>query len=274
MKLYDLHIHSNYSDGLCSIEEIIKLTRNSQLKGIAITDHDTLLGIGKALILGEKYGIDVIPGIEFTITNKYHILGIFLDHKNNELCNELEIYRMKKAHWLLQLLHILKKRYPITEKEIVKTYGTLNMGTVATALYDKQIILKSRKEIWSSFFTGVDELNNTIPCMSAQKAIHLIHNAGGLAFLAHPGLIKEYGLENEIKKLIRYGLDGVEIYHISNYMENVVELLIEIAHKYDLLVSGGSDFHGDKNKKTYIGQYGLNDISMLRSKERRCILGN
>jgi len=252
----DLHIHSSHSDGLLSLNEIITAAISAKIKVIAITDHDTLNGV---LNLSKNKELQIIPGIELTVNNKLHILGYFIDPSNDLLKKALETIQLQKAVWLVKLLNLLGNTYNISISKVMKEYKEITLYSITEYLLCHCECKLSKKEIYQKYIWGDVETIGRMPTFSTSRAIKLIKEAGGIAVLAHPSLIWKTHSDflKVLEGLIKEGLDGIEVYHISNAQANQIEYFKEIAQKYGLLVTGGSDFHGLKNKKTRLGEYGI-----------------
>lgn len=241
----DLHIHTTASDGRLSPREIYYQAKLANLKSIAITDHDTIEGF-----LGFRSfttsGIHIIPGIELnTDTPDYevHILGYNIDVNNSQLITELDKLakdRTSRARRIVDKLTGLG--FPIEYNRVLQIAGTsksLGRPHIAKALIEK------------AYFSSMDEVFNSLLDKNApayvphykltpEDAIRLIEAVGGIAVLAHPGLI---GNDALILKLIQSGLRGLEIYHPKHTVPQV-EAYLALAHKHGLKITGGSDFHG------------------------------
>lgn len=252
--LVDLHLHTNFSDGALSPQELIDYVKKLNVGVIAVTDHDEIGANLPARNYGEKQGIEVIAGVELSIEYQLkgrghlHIVGLFIDPLNQELCRTLD--RLKKAR-VSRAREIIEKLsalgLPVSYNELEKIVGKGSAGRPHAAA------LLVRKGIVSSFHEAFKEyLSKGCPAYVAKRklkiepAVELIHQAGGLAILAHPislGFSAYKRTGAEILKLKKLGIDGVEAYYCSHdrYFTN---WLLEFAKKNDLAVSGGSDFHG------------------------------
>ncbi len=272
----DLHIHTTASDGKVSPAGIVKKAVAAGLDIIAITDHDTIDGLVEAEEEAKKHRLRIIPGVEFSTElhgREMHILGYYIDTDNPDLNNklaELAVGREKRAREILAKLNDLG--YSITYEEVRsfargKIIGRLHF---ARALVEKKYV----PDIGSAF--SEDLLGEGGKAyvkhmkMTPAEAISLIHSSGGLAFLAHPGLlIDNRGVsDSEIAQLVEAGLDGVEIYHISNSPEYQVHYM-RLVNKYGLLVSGGSDYHGDGEREGGdLGSVTVSDLLVVKMEER------
>ena len=254
--IIDLHTHSVMSDGSDKPLEIIKLASENNIKAIALTDHDSIEGNNDAESEAKKRNIDFLPGIE--ISAKYdekrlvHILGLGIDMNNKKF---LEVYNnIKKAREesVSNILKILKTKgidisYNVLRERCIKKY--LDRYDVYNYFLTEKICTKPQ-EIWDKYLDpipyGPDEL------MDVRKAIEIIREANGLSFLSHYN--KKIGfsgysnneIEDKVAELINYGLDGLEEYY-SDFTEENRVFAKNIIDKYNLLSSGGTDYHG-KNR--------------------------
>lgn len=256
----DMHTHSIYSDGQLEPNQLFKEAIKNKVGTIAITDHDTLLG-NKNILYGDNHPetgqLHIINGIELSAKvdrGRMHILGYDFDINNSSLNKKMAELRTNSVYSVLSLINQLKKDYNITFsvediQEVINNKGNIGRPHLAKLL----VKYKYAKDINGAFSKYlVDAYNKTKYSnkgIKDEECISLIKNAKGLVVLAHPNQLKmdDYDLEETLKKLIDYGLDGIEVYHSSHTKEEVKKYLY-LANKYNLLISGGSDYHG-KNIK-------------------------
>lgn len=250
----DLHCHSRVSDGSLSIPDLVTLASRLGIGALAITDHDTVDGMAEAENAGRRYGVEIIPGVEISAFDykrkrKAHILGYLPEdpQKIGEACRPMLRRRQENSQWIVETLR--KAGYPLTWEFVER------IAADSTNVY-KQHIMHSLLEL--GYSSGIkDDLyrklfakpNNGNPgglaykeieYMDAREAVRLIKEAGGVAVLAHPS---GYGNMDLIPELLDSGLDGLEAWHPSHDNESV-KLILSLAVKHGLLVTGGSDFHG------------------------------
>ena len=261
MNYADLHIHSNYSDGTMTPEEIIKSAREMGIKSISITDHDS---IASQYVVKNYDDINVISGIELSTEYEdleLHILGYFIDINDENLIKTVEKLNQSRIERIEEILFKLKK-YNINlalEDLEVDLKSTVGRSHVANAM-----VRKGYFENYKSAF--VNYLVKGKPAyvkgykLNYKEAIQVINKCGGIAVLAHPGQIyKPLEVERIIKNLKFYGLNGVEVYHPS-HSRNETNNFYNLTRKYKLLITGGSDYHGTESVKgNYIGSYGINE---------------
>ena len=251
MNKYDLHIHSKFSDGEYSPEEIVKKLKENEIKIFSITDHDNIDSI-KAMKKVDTNGLIYIPGIEFSASKgKYqmHILGYGIDGDNSELLEACKEIKMRKRLRNLEVIQQLKEKFDIKitreeALELLSRSGFVGQTTIAKLLVDKGII-PSVKFYFDNFFKELKlETDATI---DLDRAVQLIHNAGGMAVIAHPISIEnKYGVQlDKIYEIFRNaGIDGIEIFNSKHTLTNI-KRYYKLAKDKNLLVSGGSDYHGE-----------------------------
>jgi len=255
----DLHVHTSYSDGSFTPAEVVRRAVNLGLSALAITDHDGVDGNAEAFAEGAQNGLEVIPGVEmscnFTPKN-VHVIGLFIDPAEERLVATLEEvreYRRLRNPKVLEKLAELGM--PIALEEVAaKAKGrTLGRPHIAEVMVEKGYVADFQ-EAFEKYLAHNKPAYVHRRRLTAEEGIDLIHGAGGLAFLSHPGI---YALparitENMIYKLIRAGLDGVEVYY-SDHLPTDTAFLKRIVDEYDLLAAGGTDFHGDVKPGIEVG---------------------
>lgn len=252
--LIDLHVHSTASDGTLSPQEVVFHAKEKGLHAIALTDHDTISGLGEAIEAGTLYQVEVIPGIELSAdfpNDNLHFLGLCIDYKNKDFLTKLtplrDARKIRNAKMLTQLQG-LGFNITIDENSNITTRAhfaraLLEAGYVASMNEAFDLYLSPGKPGYAKRVTP-----------SPEECIDLIHQAGGVAILAHPTLynLSMVKLEELIAKLAAYGLDGIEaIYALHSPEEEAY--FMDLARKYHLIISGGSDFHGNNKPGLELG---------------------
>lgn len=243
----DLHVHTIMSDGANTIDELIPMCKARGVDTLAITDHDT---IGAFENFKDNYDINIIKGIEFSTTYKnksVHILGYFIDNKNEGLNNKLTYLRNKRKNRAREIIEKLnnKENIIINYDDIKKDTDDASIGRMHIAR--EMVRLKYVKNTEEAF---IKYIGDDMPCfvknekVTIPEAIELIKNAGGISFLAHPGLIKDV---NDYNEILDYGLNGIEVFYPKHSNEQR-QYFYNLAIERNLLISGGSDFHGLKTK--------------------------
>lgn len=253
-KIIDLHTHTNYSDGELSPNELIRLAVKNKIGILAITDHDTVAGLNNIdYNMPELKYLRLIPGIELNAkVNKgtMHILGYNIDKDNIPLNQKLYELRSTNANRIISILEQIKKDYNIVfDYEDLRSLFTAkhNLGRPDIAI----LCVKNgyANSVQDAFDKYLKEANNKVrgknKVLTYQECITLILNSGGIPVLAHPKTLEltEKELLILIKEMVSYGLQGIEVYH-STHTKEEIELYLYIANKYNLLISGGSDYHG------------------------------
>ena len=261
----DLHIHSTASDGTLTPQEILTQAQNLQLGAIAITDHDTLDGSKSALSIGIPPSVKFLTGVEissepppsFSSAGSFHILGYAVDVDHPQLNHTLSMLRDSRKHRNPQILKLLSLfGIKITLDEVRNLAGNSQPGRPHIA----QLMVK--KGYVPSIDAAFDEyLGNGKPAyvdrfrFECEDTIKAILKAGGIPVLAHPLLlgIKENDiLEDMIAVLTEMGLKGIEVYY-PEHTKNLIEYYSRLASHYNLLMTGGTDFHGDIKPEIKMG---------------------
>ena len=246
----DLHTHSIYSDGSCTPAELVALAVANGLRGLALTDHDTVEGVEEILHLGAEAGLAVISGVEISTSlheRTIHILGYGVDPASAELQSwlvPLQKGRERRNAVILQKLQDLGIDITAEEVEAVSRCGQTGRPHIARLLVAKGVVdnfdaafrhyLGRHRPAWEGRFS-----------YSAVETIGMIHRAGGLAVLAHPGQIDPAMSAQPVlvRELTLLGLDGLEL-HYPAHTRKMKKHLKALAAELGLLATGGSDFHG------------------------------
>ncbi|MCE5285364.1 MAG: PHP domain-containing protein [Pelosinus sp.] len=244
----DLHIHTTASDGRLAPEEIIKTALSAGLSEIAITDHDTVAGLlqlyaDKAVIKGQ---LTIIPGIEFSTEfpcHEVHILGYNIDIFHTALKEELGKLSYDRQQRVQKMVAKLKKLgYVIEYQQVLALAG--NAGSIGRPHVARALLENGYFTEIGEVFTALLGKNGPayVPHykMNIKTVLQVIKSVGGTAVLAHPGLIDN---DDIVFEVINVGIDGLEVYHPMHTSWQANKYL-EMAQKYNLLVTGGSDFHG------------------------------
>ena len=276
-KLIDLHTHTKYSDGDLSPDELVRLAIEKRVDTLAITDHDTIDGI-KQIDKNDPFiketGIKIINGIELTAKapkGRMHILGYGIDLKNKELNKKMEELQNNSINSVLSIIEQIKRDYGIIFsyqelKDLVNAPHNIGRPDIAK-LCVKNGYAKTIQEAFDLYLIDAHQkTRENNKGLSHEECIKLILNSGGIPVLAHPHSLElnEKELLLLIKEMINNGLQGIEVYH-SNHSEEQTNLYLKIAHKYSLLISGGTDYHGKSVKPDIELGTGRNNNVMIRS---------
>lgn len=258
-ELIDLHVHSNCSDGTYTPEELVTYALQKGLKAFALTDHDTTAGIARAQRAASGTGLELIPGIELSTEYKgkdIHILGLGIDPENTHFQEQL--LRFQNARDLRNEKMIEKLRehgIDITLEQMRACFpdSVWTRAHFARYLFDHGYV----KEMWDAFDLY---LGDHAPCFVPREkvtpfqAVQLIHEGGGYAVLAHPLLYRlgEESLNLLVKTLTGCGLDGIEAIYSTNRFSDETDMR-QLARRYGLAITGGSDFHGSNKPSIDLG---------------------
>lgn len=252
----DLHTHTYFSDGQYSPEELIIKAKAAGIDVISISDHDTVDGIPEAIEAGNKFGVEIIPGLEISSDirdREVHLLAYFFDPLNKELEEYLKFFRaerIKRAIRIIEKLDALGLNISIDDVMKIARNSAVGRPHIAKALVNNGLV--------SNYFEAFSKyIGNGCPAyerkvhVSPRSAFKIISDAGGLSFIAHPGNLPDVIMV----ELIEAGLDGIEVVHPS-HLPYKVKHYRGIVNEYFLLESGGSDFHGgERNDYQNLGKY-------------------
>ncbi|MGH7993721.1 MAG: PHP domain-containing protein [Limisphaerales bacterium] len=269
MKFADLHLHTYFSDGTFSPEELVGHGHRLGFAALALTDHDSVEGCARMAAACEAAGIDFIPGTELTAEHndtEIHLLGYLVDTQNEKLLSEIakfQAVRQNRIHEMVALINRLN--VPLKVESVFALANCKSPGRphVARAMV-KAGLVGSLDEAFERFLKKNRPAWVPKAKMSALEAIELVHQAGGLAVMAHPGLNRT---DDVIPVLVEAGLDGIECFH-TKHSTITSERYLEMADKYHLLITGGSDCHGFSKGKPLIGNVKLpyEHVEKLKSK--------
>lgn len=245
--LYDLHTHTSTSDGILSPEELVDKAFQLGLAGIAVTDHDTVAGLSQAINQQQKYygSFEVIPGIEMNAEKddcEVHILGYFIDYLDDRLHTRLEELKTSRLNRAYEMVRKLRNMgYNITFEQIsqIAKSDLIARPHIAQALVQNNDVFSIREAFDKLIGRGRPAYVPRYKFLP-EEALNLIKAAGGIAVIAHPGLIKNQSLINEV---IAAGIQGIEVYYPDHTPEQI-EKYEKLAVKHGLLMTGGSDYHG------------------------------
>jgi len=279
----DLHSHSYYSDGILSPKDVVMRAKEKGVENLALTDHNSLEGIKEALEEGEKIGVNVVPGVEIKFRGG-EILGYYINIENSQLKSFLRSFQKQSIKHIKEYCTKLRERgYDISFESLVNAFphakDNLNWYHICYFFFNKKL-RSSLKETAKMIF----DANILMPRknMSPEEVIKIINNAGGVAVLAHPWITKtSLSLleDSRIKELVKIGLKGIEIDQgdrNERRTEEVLNKIKEVAKNHNLILTSGSDFHGDflidKNENSTnheIGAHNCDEIVIEKLKSAR-----
>ncbi|MBF0123215.1 MAG: PHP domain-containing protein [Candidatus Omnitrophica bacterium] len=255
-RIADLHIHTHFSDGTMSPEEVVAAAKEAGLAAIGIADHDTIDGIAPAKAAADLVGLEVVPGVE--LSSEYHgkdihILGYFFDLKDSplvRLLGNIQLGRMDRMRKMVSKLN----QMGVKDIAFDEVCGQLKSDSVGRLHLAKLLVARGHVPSLNAAFEKY--LGEGAPAYYPKfkqtpiEAIKLIKDSGGISVLAHPMLTQKDEL---IPEFVRAGLDGIEAYYPNCSME-VANFYVGIAQKHGILISGGSDAHGKGKDSTWIGK--------------------
>ncbi|NLY78271.1 MAG: PHP domain-containing protein [Tissierellia bacterium] len=258
--IFDLHVHTNCSDGLLTPQQVIDIAIQKGINGIAITDHDTTSALEKAIAYSKDFNFKVIPGIELGCVFKgeeVHILGYFIDYKSKDIIEATEQLRQNRISRARKMVERINSLGMDLTFEDVKEYAKdefIGRPHIARSLIQKGYY-NSMEEVFDELLERGKPAYIERKTLGLKETISLIHKVNGIAILAHPGLIKDKDI---IGYCIDNGIDGLEVIHSKHKEEDVVYLL-DIGRKHNLILTGGSDCHGRIINGDYlVGKYYVN----------------
>jgi len=269
MKSADLHIHSEYSDSTFSVEEIFKIAKSHNLDCLSLTDHDTVKGIKLSLALAKEFDIEFIPGVEITTEfegKEVHILGYFVDVENKEFLEFLkQIQEQRKERVYEMSKKLAALGIEISPQEVFNKAkeSCVTRLHVAEVLIEKGVV-KDLKEAFKNY------IGDKAPCYVARfkfspfKAIQILRRMKAIPVLAHPF---RSNADQILDDLVQAGLLGIEVFYPDQ--RHLTDYYIKIAKKYSLLITGGSDSHGNAKPKDYLGFIKLPYEYVRKLKEKR-----
>lgn len=257
-RVADLHLHTYFSDGTFSPEELVGQAQRQDLHGLALTDHDTVEGCLPTGLACQAAGIEFIAGTELTAEqngHEIHILGYLIDVQNPKFLQEIGKFQAVRQNRIREMVQRLNElNVPLQAEEVFALANCRAPGRphVARALVQAGLVgsldeaferfLKKNRPAWVPKFK-----------MSASQATELIHQSGGVAVMAHPGLNRS---DEVIPVMVEAGLDGIECFH-TKHSTAMSEHYLQIAERFNLLVTGGSDCHGLSKGRPLIGSVRL-----------------
>lgn len=266
----DLHLHTFYSDGTYSPGELVKEAGRQGVSAIAVVDHDTVDGIEPTIEAAHDSGVEVLPGIEMSAEHEgaeVHILGYLLDVKDAALLERLDVLQKNRIERIYKITDKLKGVGLHLDPE--KVLGLAKLGTVgrlhvARAMVNEGLVGSTHE----AFRKYIGDKGPAYVCgfkFTPQDAIELIRHSGGVPVLAHPYTI---GRNEAIPKLVEYGLRGLEAYY-PEHTKSMTDTYLTLARQLGLLVTGGSDCHGDGKPDVKVGSVRIPYELVERLKEEK-----
>ncbi|RXT04352.1 PHP domain-containing protein [Ammoniphilus sp. CFH 90114] len=248
----DLHMHSTYSDGELTPEQLVREAKRNGISMMAITDHDAIEGYLEGQAHARREGITLIPGIELNTDGEQgelHILGYHFDPLHPAMQTHIKWRKQVRVEWGKRIVEKLASLgYSVEWKRcMARASGGVVVRThIGDELVEQGYFQTSQEAYHKLLRKGAEAFVPREP-FCAREAIVLIHQAGGEAYLAHPGI---YPSLVDVEKLASWGLDGIEVYHSKHKREDVVYWRKE-AERLHLKQSGGSDYHGPNSRNPF-----------------------
>lgn len=259
MDKIDLHVHTTASDGTYCPRDVVSLAAMQGLKAISLTDHDTMAGLQEAGEAGKLLGVTIVPGIELSTDyrgKEVHLLGYFLNPEAPQLKDYMDWVRFARRTRNEKIVEKLQKKgFDITMEQLEMGNPGAVLGRPHIAAHLVAIgAVDSVKEAFRRYLTRGRSCYVAREYISFEDGAKLIRDCGGVAVLAHP---LQYGfdrsaLETLVKDAVSAKVTGMEIYY-TGYTQSDIQKLFDLAEKYTLLPTGGSDFHGDNKPGFQIG---------------------
>lgn len=260
MKTIDLHTHSLCSDGAQTPTDVVRTAKAADLAAIALSDHDCISGVQEAVDAGNALGVEVIPAVELSAQSdtELHILGYFIDITNKKLQDTMAYALQVRDQRQEETCRKLNEQgFHITMEE---ARAEANGNPVLCRAHFAQIMVRkgyaeSVKDAFNRYLSVGCYAYSNRQALTAQEAVSLIREAGGIAVAAHLHLIKKPDdeLREYLRSLIPYGLDGVEGYY-TDYTPDMEQRYRAIAKELGLVISGGTDYHGANKPHISIGK--------------------
>lgn len=252
--MLELHCHTTYSDGSLTPQELVEAAATAGVKALAISDHDTLMGWDEAIAAADRCGIEIVPALELSTVwhgKSLHILGFYPDRAQLEPpLQARQQGRIRRAQAIVQKLADLG--YPITLPEGLKAPGRPH---IAQAMVEAGYV-RSAQEAFERFLRDDGPAYVCYEKFTALEGIRLLRQCGAVPVWAHPHLFRGSTVERTLRELVAGGLLGIEVYHPDQHA-GVVGTLLHLAKKYDLVITGGSDYHGPNPRGCHLNMMRL-----------------
>lgn len=266
----DLHTHTRHSDGQLAPAELVRKARASGLQALAITDHDTVDGFEEGHAAGRRWGVEIVAGVELSVTvgqTEVHLLGYFFDPAYPALRAHLEAFRQARLRRAEQMVVRLNEiGIPLRAAAVLEQAagGAVGRPHVAQALVAGGYV-GSYQEAFENYLRDQAPAFVSKPLFPAADALRMLHDAGGIGVLAHPG---HWTSDQVLMQLVRDGLDGVEVVHPSHDY-SLTQYYRNIARDFGLIETGGSDYHGVRpNGEETLGRYSIPYAQLERLRRR------
>jgi len=266
----DLHTHTDRSDGRYSPTCLVRRAVGRQIRVLAVTDHDTIDGVEAAVAAAANRDLNVLPGVELSVTvdgEERHLLAYAFDPKHEDLLQHLRAMQDARRRRVWKIVdrlrtHGVEVEDPVLREDVAAT-SAAGRPHVAAALVRGGHV-QTRQEAFERYLHPDGPGFVAKPAFPARRALTVVHAAGGVGVLAHPG---HWTSSTQIRQLVDAGLDGIEVYHPS-HGSSLRRYYRRVAKSYDLVVTGGSDYHGcGEEDDSSLGRIGLDASGWERFRE-------
>ncbi len=258
--MIDLHCHSCFSDGTDTPEELVAQAIQSGVKGLALTDHDTVAGVPRFAEAAAPHGITAVAGVEISTAFRHgdlHMLGYFVDHQDSQLAEKLEWIRSGRRARNDEIFHKLHQLgMPLTWPEIA---GHTEDRVIGRPHFAQAMVARgyvhNTKEAFTRYLARGGSAYAARRTLAAEDALAIICDAGGVPVLAHPVTLPftRRELRDALIELKRMGLAGLEVYYPQHNPEHT-RFYAQLARELDLIPTGGSDYHGTRTPDLQLGR--------------------
>lgn len=267
----DLHIHTVHSDGLLTPKQVVNEAVSKNLAAIAITDHDAIEGFKPANDAAAGHNIEVVPGVELSSyigDDGVHVVGLYIDVENERLMEHLAFFRDQRYLRGEKIVNKLNELgVPLKMEDVLQVSGTASVGRPHIADAIVKLGAVATFDDAFKYFIG-NHKPAYVPKfkISPSQAAEIIHDSGGVAILAHPGITLEN--DRRITEIMAMGMDGIEIAH-PKHQPTQESHFRDLALKNRWLMSGGSDCHGNRRNTPSVGDCWVDSENLSRIREFR-----
>lgn len=266
----DLHLHTFCSDGRASPCELVQRVADQGLVGMAVTDHDTVAGVQEAATEAQRHGLTFVPGVELSVTlddTEIHLLAYGIDPAHSDLRDHLQAMQNARRERAWEMIARLRNQgLDIPDASLgdeITSAEAVGRPHVAAALVRSDVV-ETEKEAFSEYLGRDGSAYVSKPAFSVADAVDVVHRAGGIVVLAHPG---HWTSSSQIRALADMGLDGIETIHPS-HQGWLQQYYRRVARGYELVETGGSDYHGrSKGEEQHLGSIGMSQAQWERFEE-------
>jgi 3',5'-nucleoside bisphosphate phosphatase len=268
----DLHVHTTFSDGMLTPAQVVDLALGMGMSAIAITDHDCIEGIAPAMDAARGTDLEIVPGVEISAAireDEIHILGYFVDWRKGPLEETLQKVKINRVKRMEKIIALLGESGIRVDED--KVFGTMPEGTVGRLHLARIMVegglVRNVKEAFDRYIGDGKPCGVRHDRIDFTRAINIIRDSGGVPVIAHPATM---GKDEYLPDYVRAGIRGMEAFHIK-HRKSVNKKYLDLAERYDLIVTGGSDCHGMGPDKILLGKVtvGREVVEKLREESEK-----